>query len=317
MIKSAPFTNFLSPYSNRTIIHSKSIVGRRILGDSQLSPESAIALFLTIPSYPGRSSVQFPTPQGGFQIAPLVEGLIRADLLQQGFSATEQQGRLSDIATEGGNLIAAYKKEVSLAREQREEIQSKGSQLLDYQKTVIDEAARLFSDQRGKHDSELEKIRASFREEMKLRESRRYWAEKAVRHKRIGKNWFIAFGASAAATLVLLYFFANKVVEVAKAPSTSALPGAEWVLLVVPALIVLWVLRFFQRHATLNLGLMNDADERVTMVETYLALTSEGKIEAIERPLVLQALFRPNVTSAEDEVSVSVADHLINVLNKK
>jgi hypothetical protein len=116
--------------------------------------------------------------------------------------------------------------------------------------------------------------------------------------------------------LFAIYGFGKNLVDLAKGAGEQ-LQAVEWVLIGVPAVIILWLLRFLHRQATANLAGMDDANERVTMVETYLALQNEGKIEAVERPLVLQPLFRPSVATGDDGVTKSLIDHAIDVLGKR
>jgi hypothetical protein len=56
--------------------------------------------------------------------------------------------------------------------------------------------------------------------------------------------------------------------------------------------IALWAGRILLRFMISERHLAIDAEERVTMVMTYLALTKDSKLEAADRPLVLSALFR-------------------------
>jgi hypothetical protein len=54
-----------------------------------------------------------------------------------------------------------------------------------------------------------------------------------------------------------------------------------------------WVVRILVRLLLSNIHLLTDARERVTMVQTYLALLRRGKIKDDERMFILQTLFRP------------------------
>jgi hypothetical protein len=56
--------------------------------------------------------------------------------------------------------------------------------------------------------------------------------------------------------------------------------------------IVFWVGRVLLRIYLSDRHLLTDAEERVAMIKTYLALTNEGKLEASDRTLVLAPLFR-------------------------
>jgi hypothetical protein len=57
-------------------------------------------------------------------------------------------------------------------------------------------------------------------------------------------------------------------------------------------LVVLWIGRLLLRFLISERHLAIDAEERVTMVMTYLALTKEGSLDQGDRGIVLASLFR-------------------------
>ena len=64
--------------------------------------------------------------------------------------------------------------------------------------------------------------------------------------------------------------------------------------LVLVGVLGIWVVRLVIRMWLSHAHLATDADERVTMVQTYLALLEDGKMTKDEdRALVLTPLFRP------------------------
>ncbi|MPX90331.1 DUF6161 domain-containing protein [Salinivibrio sp. VYel1] len=80
-----------------------------------------------------------------------------------------------------------------------------------------------------------------------------------------------------------------------------------------------WVTRLSAKIFISNLHLRTDADERVTMIQTYLALLREGSGPMDEeRQLILQTLFRPSSTGfIKDDGPSSFHELVTNVLNKK
>jgi hypothetical protein len=56
--------------------------------------------------------------------------------------------------------------------------------------------------------------------------------------------------------------------------------------------IIFWIGRVLLRIYLSDRHLLTDAEERIAMVQTYLALTDEGKMEPTDRALVLAPLFR-------------------------
>ena len=66
-----------------------------------------------------------------------------------------------------------------------------------------------------------------------------------------------------------------------------------------------------------NVHLHTDAKERVTMVQTYLALLRRGKITKDDERLILQTLFRPTSTGIMKDDGVPLtALEAISKLNK-
>ena len=65
-------------------------------------------------------------------------------------------------------------------------------------------------------------------------------------------------------------------------------------LLTVAATMGVWLIRLLVRNYLSHVHLAHDAAERVAMMQTYLALIEEGKLQDEgHRNLILQALFRP------------------------
>lgn len=74
----------------------------------------------------------------------------------------------------------------------------------------------------------------------------------------------------------------------------------------VVAFISLWVLRFTVRQASEHLARGEEASQRVTMAETFLALSNPGEGKAAlvgeaDRAVIVQALFRPSAHSGIDD----------------
>ena len=56
--------------------------------------------------------------------------------------------------------------------------------------------------------------------------------------------------------------------------------------------LILWLLKTLIRLFLTHQHLATDAAERVTMIETYLALRQEGKVEDKDRELMIRPIFR-------------------------
>jgi hypothetical protein len=162
---------------------------------------------------------------------------------------------------------------------------------VDTFKALVSEAENEHDDALGKHDSEMETLRKTFREMMRLRAPVEYWQGKASGHSTKAKFWMAWTFGSMAALAVVLGVVAAWVFNTL----TDGKPDA-WKVAVLALVGVLgvWAVRLVVRLYMSHAHLAADADERVTMVQTYLALLEGDKMPSDEdRKLVLAPLFRP------------------------
>lgn len=118
-----------------------------------------------------------------------------------------------------------------------------------------------------------------------------YWGNKAKSHQKLTKDFSIAVSASFLLAALGLYLSIKMFVGDDTVQSVKL-----WKLgtLVLGATIGVWILRVLIRLLLSNYHLMSDAEERKTMLLTYLALQQENKLPAGDSlHLILQALFRP------------------------
>ncbi len=180
----------------------------------------------------------------------------------------------------------------------------------DYANTLIklqdqkNEEKKKFEELLGKaekeHEQRIEKVKQRFKEiedlyekKLALHASIKYWGEKAKSHFR----WSIGFTI---ATLGGFYIAGNWLYNIMRSVIGNAtikdLEVWKIGLLLIAATIGVWITRVLIRLLLSNVHLWNDANERRTMIQTYLALHNEGKMPDQSRELILQALFRPTST---------------------
>ncbi|MDP5239119.1 DUF6161 domain-containing protein [Uliginosibacterium sp. 31-16] len=165
--------------------------------------------------------------------------------------------------------------------------------------------------------SRLETLEKTYHVHMSLEAPVHYWTKKRERHAK----WALGSGIASAVTMVLLgwllFWKVGKVGDVvaqnaaladaaakvakagASAPAAVEALSSSWhfevAALVLIATLSFWFIRLVVRVFLSHLHLENDAAERVTMAETYLALISQNKLPAGEDlKTVLAALFRPS-----------------------
>jgi hypothetical protein len=142
------------------------------------------------------------------------------------------------------------------------------------------------------HGKEMESLHAAFRESMALRGPVEYWKSRAATHTKKASGlmrWM--FGSMAVLGAALISAAAWVFATIHEDGKPDAWKVAVLVLL---GVLGVWAIRLIVRMYLSNAHLATDADERVTMVMTYLALLEGGNMPSDEdRTLVLAPLFRP------------------------
>lgn len=151
-------------------------------------------------------------------------------------------------------------------------------------------------------DSEWETLKRVLHTELALQAPTKYWRTRSTVHIKEAKKYAIAFGLTLAVALTLFSFLA---IGHLLSPGTQSVVLAITPVLV-PAFAGVWVLRILGRLLSENLAIAQDARERETMVETFLALMqgeTAGKsvVTDDDRRLILHALFRPSAVTATDD----------------
>ena len=83
--------------------------------------------------------------------------------------------------------------------------------------------------------------------------------------------------------------------------------------------LFIWAMRILVKLLLSNSHLSADADERIAMIQTYLALLEEGKLDETDgRRALLAAIFRPTTTGViKDEGMPPVAGQFTDRLQGK
>lgn len=138
--------------------------------------------------------------------------------------------------------------------------------------------------------SELADIAKTYDEKLALQSSVSYWKDKRKGHATVMK--WMGF-----VTVLLSILTGGAFIYAAYTLLQVTIGDIElWRLGVMLAISTfgVWITRLSAKIFVSNLHLRTDADERVTMVQTYLALLREGSgPKEEERQLILQTLFRP------------------------
>jgi hypothetical protein len=157
--------------------------------------------------------------------------------------------------------------------------------------------------------SAVDSFKSAYQAEIALKEPVTFWTEKSKTHR----NASLAFGGAAIVTgaasgaLAISYLPTILSVEQGSPPPYYGIAIA-----VAVSTLVLWLLRVLVRSYLGQSHLKADADERVAMVKTYLALSESGKAPADSLGPVLSALFRPASDGLvkDDSMPASIAELL-------
>ena len=207
---------------------------------------------------------------------------------------TEQAESFENIKA---NQAGTFKSQIT---EQIEMFRSKMSMHNEGFKSQIEEQASNFESrtvgQKSRFEiliKEVEKkftaLEISFSETIALRSSVRYWVERREHHQIV--MWWMAVVTAVFAGLTgtIFYFVADKYLDV----TINEVKLVKIGVMLLISTLGIWLTRISAKIFISNLHLRTDADERVTMIQTYLALLAEDKIpKDDERKLILQTLFR-------------------------
>ena len=158
-------------------------------------------------------------------------------------------------------------------------------------------------DQVNRATGELHQTKLSYEETMALKAPSRYWKLKGQAHSTSAKVYGFVCIIYTVAILAAGYIGIRWLFETALAISLSASEAGQSVpttaLLILSgsgflaSTIAFWGGRIFIRLFLSEVHLAMDANERRTMVMSYLALVHKGKADSEDRKIILEALFRP------------------------
>lgn len=228
------------------------------------------------------------------------------------------KGVKSNIASETASLKDLknkWEQELNNLRDEYVELNNREEQLLDDHGVKIDEQKEEFDTVINEGKETLEEIAETYDQKMALQSSVDYWKTKKTEHDRLAKLFgYISLGAGAGISL-LLGIAAYKLLDGIDKPEYWRLA-----LLAILASFGVWAIRVLVRIFLSNLHLSTDAEERVTMIKTYIAMLRDGQGPKDEdRQLVLQTMFRPSqIGLVKDEAAPpTVIDVVAKMAGKK
>lgn len=164
----------------------------------------------------------------------------------------------------------------------------------------------------------------AYKTQMGLKAPVDYWKIKAGTHRTAKKRYNnLTWGYAAIvsiATFLLVKNYGSSVVEILSAHDKVSTYVFFASIFAFVTTIIFWIARVVVRLYLSERHLESDAAERAVLVETYLALTEAGKVEATDRALVLGPLFRPSsdgIVKDEGAPETSLAALVSRLLDPK
>jgi Family of unknown function (DUF6161) len=253
-------------------------------------------------------------------------GVIASYCFENGWkdSAASEKQALDELRVNWQGIFQKFEKELKAESEKHIKLNSDGEALLKKQQsdgeTLLKKQDTLFAELVTTTKNEWQNLKTTYDAELAIRAPVLYWKKKTTSHLIL--SWVFA-GLAIIVGGVIFYSIFREVKTLLTPPVGVANPE-QWhpeywrlALLTASGLFGVWIVRIVVRLFLSNVHLHTDAKERVTMVQTYLALLRRGKITKDDERLILQTLFRPTSTGIMKDDGVPLtALEAISKLNK-
>tara|TARA_R110001583_G_scaffold23745_1_gene87239 strand:+ start:2542 stop:3768 length:1227 start_codon:yes stop_codon:yes gene_type:complete len=227
-----------------------------------------------------------------------------------------------ELANQRDSWVNEYQTKIDEATRQNQKVDgliSDWQEQTDTQSADLDthkhEFKKRFDDELDAARTELENLTKTYDDKLALHAAVRYWGIQLKSHNEKAKSFGWALGITTISVLAVIIIFSIfgldkpfKEVAVSRLVTAAALTTFG-----------IWVIKIVANIFMSHLHLATDAQERRTMIHTYLALTRKGQGPKEEdRQLILQTLFRPSTTDMvkNDQGPTQLVD-LINRLSAK
>jgi hypothetical protein len=216
------------------------------------------------------------------------------------------------------SLKSSTEKELTALRETLAGEQRRSKQIEEDHSERVRVSNEQWSALLKKSDDDWEDLKRVYDEKLSLLAPTEYWNGRAEHYKRQAIWYAIAFGVALCVMIGLFAWFGIGELKTTKATSVlvAILP------VIIPAFAGVWVLRILGRQLSESLMIMKDAEERETLVKTFLALmrdetTGKAVINEADRVLILQALFRQSrVTAVDDSPPLNSAEAVLKSVGR-
>jgi Family of unknown function (DUF6161) len=287
-----------SIYRSQRFVHSTSQAGKRALAIKEVSSRGATGYLFAFLAPPNQEAPRFAASDlrswHGF-----MQGLTERFGHFDGKDQLAAQRKLFDELHAQLNTLIGDKATALEALQSRfdntaNDLARRLGQQDEEFRALIEAQAKAHAKLMEDHGTQMENLRKAYKEDMKLRGSISYWTTRGNQHVELTRT----FAKRSWQALLALSVVVSLGAWVIGATTPADKPPEWWKLAVLGLVGVcgVWGVRLVVRMYLSHQHLATDADERVTMAQTYLALVAEGMLtNDDERRIVLQPLFRPAV----------------------
>jgi multidrug transporter EmrE-like cation transporter len=162
---------------------------------------------------------------------------------------------------------------------------------------------------------DLDNLKKTYDEDLALRASVRYWGLQQKDHRSKSVGFGIVLAVVALFVMVIIIGYSFRFLDT----SIQDIQVSRLVTATVLTTFGIWMVRVIANLFMSHMHLATDAQERRTMIHTYLALLRKGHgPKDDERQLILQTLFRPSTTDMvkNDHGPAQIVD-LLNRMSPK
>lgn len=233
------------------------------------------------------------------QMHPLIlEGIIEGFLYKReiDWTATSHREALEKLKQQYSKNLSDQKRKYQEIEKANGELNAQFGASLEAKEKLLDDLHVRqdgeFKSLLGAHETNLKAIENAYDQKLALLKPVKYWNARNKSHGSKAKKFAIASGVVGLVILVVLGSLAYKIfldVPVGEKPQVWQIGVFS-----VAAFFGIWLERILVRLFVSNMHLATDAEERVTMLQTYLSIIREGSMFAPEdKKLILERLFHP------------------------
>lgn len=200
------------------------------------------------------------------------------------------------FASAAADKLKAFENELGKMAAVRIKVNEDGTSALAIAKKghedLLKEHDNALQDQLEKAETDWTTLRETYDSQLALQAPRTYWERQRDDHRNgsiaaQGNFRKVGVGSFVVAIAMLIFIWS------AMANKSGEIPIALWLLSGAILGTAFWVIRLFSRLYLSREHLARDAEERVTMIETYLALVQHGRVKEDDLKFVLASIFRP------------------------